>query len=484
MTRLITTLLLLGSLFHPAHATLTGSSIAGETAITFTTSTDETAEAWRGVLTVPENRSQADSRQIELHYVRFAATGEKPGSPIIYLAGGPGGSGIMTAQYTRRFPLFMAMREFGDVIAFDQRGTGDANTLPSCTSSVVMSATSVLSDVEHAHEQRKALTECVSFWKDADIDVRGYTTTESVQDLEALRQHLGATKISLWGISYGSHLALAALKTIESSIDRVILASVEGLDQTIKLPFETDAYFARLQAAVNQDPDMKAAFPDLVAMIRRVHDQLETKPLTLALPQKDSSSTDLTFQRLHMQQLSSYMIADPGRALQLLMLYSAVDQGITEPLAGVVSRVFEPGQAISFNPMSVLMDIASGIDPKREAVIMRQAQTSLLGTMLNDSIHLNAVLPEIDLGAEFRRKPVSAVPALILTGTLDGRTYPIEQADAVSGLSQVTTVIIENAGHNLFMVSDEVTEVIQEFMRGESVTRTRLSVPMPAMPSF
>ena len=41
------------------------------------------------------------------------------------IAGGPGGSGISTARGSR-FPLFMAMREFGDVIAFDQRGVGQS----------------------------------------------------------------------------------------------------------------------------------------------------------------------------------------------------------------------------------------------------------------------------------------------------------------------------------------------------------------------
>ena len=80
-------------------------------------------EAELGTLLVKENRSEAESREIPLRFVRFRSTAENPGPPIVYLAGGPGGSGIDTARGPR-LPLFLAMREFGDVIAFDQRGTG------------------------------------------------------------------------------------------------------------------------------------------------------------------------------------------------------------------------------------------------------------------------------------------------------------------------------------------------------------------------
>ena len=43
----------------------------------------------------------------------------------------------------------MAMREFGDVIAFDQRGTGASNDLPNCVSSENISATTPISDTDY-----------------------------------------------------------------------------------------------------------------------------------------------------------------------------------------------------------------------------------------------------------------------------------------------------------------------------------------------
>ena len=88
-------------------------------------------DAELGSFYVPENRARPGSRLVKLSYVRFASIGPTSEPPIVYLAGGPGGSGIGTAR-ERRFPLFMALREVADVIAFDQRGTGLSDPLPPC----------------------------------------------------------------------------------------------------------------------------------------------------------------------------------------------------------------------------------------------------------------------------------------------------------------------------------------------------------------
>ena len=82
-------------------------------------------------------------------------------------------------------------------------------------------------------------------------------------------------------------------------------------------------------------------------------------------------------------------------------------------------------------------------------------------------------------------RTISQTPLLLLWGTLDGRTYLESQAEAISGLSNAQTVTIVNAGHNLFMSSPEVTEVIEQFMRGETLKTHEITVDLPdfsAMP--
>ena len=462
-------------LFGPiaAHAGVT------EEPFIFKSADGQTTHAMRGSFQVPENRSVPGSRILTLRYVRFPATSAKPGAPIVYLSGGPGGSGIETAK-RNRYPLFMAMRQFGDVIALDQRGTGASDDTPVCEPKTAPSDTKQLSDDAFAAAYRTAALECAAFWKAKGIDLRGYTTVESAHDLDALRRHLGAKKISLWGISYGTHLALAALKQMDDRLDRVVLASVEGLEQTVKLPALTDAYFDRMQAALDSDPRAHAAYPDIKAMIARVHRKLEQHPVLLHLKDPNGKNTDILLQRRSLQMIAAGPIADPDGSAMMLAVYRAADAGDYQPLMQLMQRFFAPGEPLKMQAMPLVMDVASGISDKLLAVVNTQAKTALLGDTLNFPMpQLRDAFPELDLGDGFRKAPVSHVTTLLLSGTLDGRTYPESQLEAVAGLDQLQAIIVVNAGHNLFMTSKEVTAAIERFMRGEPMQSARIIVPLP-----
>jgi pimeloyl-ACP methyl ester carboxylesterase len=459
-----------------------GHKKAHEKAITFSTMDGKTTDAFEGAIEVPENRLNPDSRKIPLKYVRFPATGKNPGSPIIYLSGGPGGSGISTAKYPHfRFPLFMALRDHGDVIALDQRGTGISDITPKCISSQVLPRTEALKDEQVTALYKTAAQECMTFWKKEGVDVFGYTTTQNALDLDDLRQHLGAEKVTLWGISYGSHLALSSLKIMQGRIDKVVIASVEGLNQTVKLPARTDAYFARLQQAINTQPKAAKAYPDLKALMHRVHKKLDTNPIAVKIPQKEGSQLDLLFQRQHLQRVISGMITDPGRgAKHIPELYLALDQGNTNALMPILKRGYFDDNRISFSVMSFAMDIASGITNERLELVKKQAKTSLLGDSLNFPMpQLNRAIKALDLGDDFRAEVQSDVPTLLLTGTLDGRTYIKSQQEATQGLSNLTQIMITNGGHNLFMSSPKVTEAIKSFLSNEKIKVTEITVELP-----
>lgn len=452
-------------------------AVEAEEAVVFESASGQTTAAFAGEFFVPENRGEPDSRKIPIRYIRFPSISKKPGAPIVYLSGGPGGSGIQTAKY-RRFSLFMEMTKHADVIALDQRGTGKSNDISQCQSNVVVPLNEAITDEAYFALQKTALGQCLRKWKKQGVDVYGYTTVESARDLEDLRVHLGAKKISLWGISYGSHLALAAMKYIGNSIDKVMIATVEGLDQTIKMPARTDAYFDRLQEAINSDSKLKEQLPDIKSLVRSVHSKLDSQPLRLNVRSGEDEVEVLLVKR-DLQQMLAATISDPDGALRMLRLYLAIEQDYTAPLAEVMQKFGDVTAPISFRAMPVAMDLASGQSKARYAEIMSQAKTSLLGSFLNSSIHLTGAIPGLDLGEDFRSAPVSDVPTLVLRGSLDGRIYPLSQLEATSGLTNRQVVDVINAGHNLFMTSPEVAQIMNEFMRGEALTKTTINVDLP-----
>jgi hypothetical protein len=62
-----------------------------------------------GRLVVPEKRSNPESREIELAFIRLRSTAPHPGPPLFFLQGGPGASGIDALRWD--LPWFTALQE-------------------------------------------------------------------------------------------------------------------------------------------------------------------------------------------------------------------------------------------------------------------------------------------------------------------------------------------------------------------------------------
>jgi len=435
-------------------------------------------DAELGSFQVPENRANPASRQITISFVRFKSTSSTPSDPIVYLAGGPGGSGIGTAT-AARFPVFMALRAVGDVIALDQRGTGRSNQIPFCAASVSRTPDTPLTRSSLIEHFRAQAATCFDRWKASGVDIDGYTTRENAHDLEDLRRALGAERINLWGISYGSHLGLAALKYHGANIERAVFAGIEGLDQTVKRPALTDDLLARVQTLIDQDPVAKAAYPDLVGTMRRVHGRLNREPARVAVtPIGATAPVTITFDAFPLQMLVGGMISDPAGIAQLPAMYRELDQGKLEQLALRLQQQFLSGRG-GVTGMPEAMDLASGITTARLALIEREARTSVLGDALNFPVpHALGVRPALDLGDDFRAPFKSATPVLFISGTLDGRTYVPEAQEEIKGFSRATHLIVENGGHNIFEADQRVANAVVAFFRGEGVPATiRLAPP-------
>lgn len=444
---------------------------------TFENAKQEKVDAEFGTLLVPENRGDANSNLIELAFVRFKSTAKNPGPPIVYLAGGPGGSGIGAATGSR-FPLFMALREIGDVIAFDQRGTGYSKPNLGCFERLALPLDVVPSRAAAVEELRKNARGCIEYWRDIQrVDLTGYNTNESADDLDDLRKALGAKQISLWSISYGTHLALTTIRRHPQSIHRAILAGTEGPDHTYKLPSNVQKHLADLAALIKADPELGKEIPDFLGLMKSVFDRLDAQPQTVEIMDpRTKQNVKVIVNKFVLQYIVANNIGTTVTANFPVLFYRASKGDFTNP-AQVWLNTSREGIG---SAMSYMMDCASGQTAARRELIAREAKETLLEDISNFPF------PEIceewkapDLGDQFRSPVTSQVPVLFISGTLDART-PVSNAEEYRrGFTNSTHIIIEGAVHSdpLFLSSPKIKDGMLEFLKGQPVTVTKIAGP-------
>ncbi|MCK9488821.1 MAG: alpha/beta hydrolase [Xanthomonadales bacterium] len=441
----------------------------------FQTEGHGTFDAEVAFLEVPRRRDRADGPRLKLRVVRLPATGgDASAAPVVYLAGGPGGSGVGTARGPH-WPVFDQVRRETDVLLFDQRGTGLSEPPPACPHSARFDDGRPLQREVALAALSDTAARCIAHWRDEGVDLAAYTSAESAADLDDLRRALGVPKISLWGMSYGSHLALASLRLHAAGIERVVLIGVEGPDHTLKLPLAADTLLADLSVFAREQ-----GFDDLTDMTGRVLARLRQEPgQGRSLMHR---GREVTLGAFDAQLAIAAALGRRSTQQMLPLSLRTADQGDYDLLATLVLAVRD--QLGQFRAMPLAMELASGHSPHRRALAQAQAHDSLFGDALNFPFPMiGDGLGLIDLGEAFRAPLHSDVPALLVSGTLDGRTPPANAQALLPGFSAAAHLRVANASHDheLWLGNPDIAAHIAGFLAGRQVSDAELDVAPPVM---
>jgi len=413
-----------------------------------------------GRLVVPANRTAPSKATINLAFVRIRSTALEPGAPIVFLAGGPGDAGT---QAIRRMPTAFLddLLAIGDLIAIDQRGTGMSGPgsmlCPPGTQWPMDEPTDTAAVLK---ELRTRVATCLADVGRRGVDVRGLTTTESADDIEALRIALAAPQFSLYAGSYGTHLALVTTRRHRGAISRMALLGVEGPDHTLKLPSRVDTVLARIAAA---------RYPSLLHDIDALRTRLAKSPMSAVYP----SDRRVTFGEWDVMRFI-FESLDTGREIDRLL------QAIPEMLSGNFRGM---GSGVGFrvarplNLMNLAMDCASYASTERLAQIRRDIPRATLGEAINFPVpQLCGVAGLPRLPDDFRTPVISDVPTLLVSGTFDGRT-PVENAvEIAQTLPNAQQLIIDGASHDVFGRPEAMRAVLEFFRGGLSEAQRRAPV--------
>ena len=238
-----------------------------------------------GHVSVPENREQPDGRRIRLAVAVFPARLSEMFPPVAYLEGGPGGQALAAIpfSYQDRFAFLDAERT---VVIFDQRGVGFSSPSLSCPEILDLAYEMLDEDLpteEVLARQVAVLDGCREGWLSDGVDLTRYNSAESAADVADIRSALGYDEWDLYGVSYGTRLALTVMRDHPEGVRSVILDStyppeVDGV--ALIIPNAARA-FGELFAACKSDPVCDSTYGDLESLLFAAVDRLNASPAEL-----------------------------------------------------------------------------------------------------------------------------------------------------------------------------------------------------------
>jgi len=433
-------------------------------------------------LSVPETRGSAKSNTLMLMVARVKAKKPAGNPPVVYLAGGPGGSAIGASRNWTLVPTFKRLNENHDIVFMDQRGTGRSEPSLYYRAKDPLPETFFANIEDAAAHFRKLHLEAIAHFKGEGVDLTAYNSLASAHDLEALRLALGEKQVILFGFSYGTHLALTMLKYHPASVARAILVGSEGLDQTMKLPSTYEAQLDKLAFLAANDPDIGKTVPDLRALVTRVLAKLEKKPVKIPIHNRDGEQVaEMLVGKVGLQLILRMDIGDGNDFPDFPRMLHALDRGDSSLLAPYVTkRYFQFSRGISV--MSTVMDLASGASTQRMKRIELESKNSFLGPWVNfGSEKMLELYPGIDLGESFREPFTSHVPTLFVSGTMDSNTPPYQAEMLRWRFNQSEHLILKYGGHEDMLPHPEIQKAMVAFANGQPVASRTIDQPRPAM---
>jgi pimeloyl-ACP methyl ester carboxylesterase len=434
-----------------------------------------------GRLSVPEDPAKPDGRRIELFVARVPAISlNKAPDPLFLIAGGPGTSAV--DLYTSAANPFDRVRRSRDIILVDQRGTGRSNRLD-CDYGT-RDLFQEVDEIKVGPENIKCRDELSK-----TSDLRQYTTSIAVKDLDAVRAALGYQRINIYGSSYGTRVAQHYARRYPRSTRTLVLDGVINPEIVLGPGIALDAERAleRILGRCSADAHCSKAFTDPMADYRELRSRLTAAPERATIGETATGrpiSFDFTGRHLSaVLRFASYN--DDQAALLPLSLHLAAREQNFTPLANQF-RVFAGSLQAAFaygmhNSVTCSEDTPLVDAAKLDRVAL--AQTHMGAEQVDQLLEACRDWPKGVVDEDLHAPLKSAAAALLLSGADDPVTPPAYATLAQKAFADSKHVIIPAHGHGLLGVPC-VDRVMASFIeagsaKGLNSTCTEKLAPMP-----
>lgn len=417
-------------------------------------------DATCGYLIVLADRSQPEGDLMELAVTILKSSSDHPESdPIVSLTGGPGGITVpyLSFQFRKNYFQFLEHRDF---IMFDQRGVGFSRPTLDCTG-LVQAEYRDAEAFRTADERLDAFIGRIINCKERLLrngnDLSLYSSAINAEDLNDLRLALGYDDWNLFGVSYGTKIALTAMRDTPEGIRSVILDSVFPLEVNLYEDLAAHQWrsFDLLFTTCTADPACNETFPDLEETFYQTVERYNAEP---QLIRGQHNQARFFFESyVDGDQMAGYIfnrlyVKDEIRTLPaLIQLFSEDDeesliqmaQSYLDSSAAISEGMhysIRCGEEISFTDRQRALDNGQILPPALQAAHQRSI----------DRIFNICADWQVPAAAEIENQAVNSdIPALILSGEFDPITPPEWGQLAANDLSNAFFYVLPTVGHGV-----------------------------------
>lgn len=421
-------------------------------------------EAYQGIVDVPENYENSNSKRIQIPVLVIKSPNKNPQEPVFWFDGGPGGTNIVS-QSKMDLPSAANVLKNHDFVCVGYRGVDGSVKLVSkkITKAFKGLGNKMLSEKSIQNIKEK-INDYKTTLKEHNIDINNYTILNVIEDMEMARKQLGYKKINILSFSYGTRVALLYSYKYPEIVNRTLMIGATPPGYFLARPEQAEEVIEKYELI------FKAQTNTNFSIKETMKSAFETMPKRWSVFKLDADKIKAGTLNAFYNVGFAVSVFDAYRKAAYEKDYSGLF------MLQKLSDVSHPKVMGDVYSKTVSADWKYDKDYEKE---IRNSQTILGG-----NVSLLYAATSKDWGIKpipsiYQKCQNSITETLIISGSLDHRTPPsIVNKELIPCLANGRHIILKNSAHSdiLSIVMKNET-LLQDYFKEGKIDETTIKTP-------
>ncbi len=393
--------------------------------------------------------------------IRAGKTEKSNLKPLLYLHGGPGISTLDNVQRYLDSKNWKQLRKKHDIIMMDYSGTGfsEPYLCENILDSIKKIEKSTLSGIEKKEKKIQLTMDCRDSLEHNNVDINTFTSFQIAADADAVRKHLNIDKWQIYGISYGTLVALLSARHFPENIECIVLDSplppnapyfdfVSTMNETLK----------HMQGKVSAEPTTATHFPDIISDFTTTSDRLNNQPVKI-------QGYDFTGDDFAWAMLMTFYQTKTVKLIPLaLKEFASGNDSLLLKWLSVLHSENQYGKPNDFQNKAITCYECKPKNYHETPQALERKYPHLKSLSGKDYMEICQIFRPEHPNESFHKPVESNIPILVMSGEYDPGTPTSFALATVEKLSNATLVIVPNASHAAMHYNECTFMLVENFL--------------------